>query len=98
MRSVQSKGYSEKAEVENVFLEAVEEVKKDLSKHQSTRLAVKSSSKGIMNTKEATMDRVGEYFESPQKFLMEQVVDNKHALMEIFDEIFGHGGYSGVAF
>jgi len=30
MRSVQSKGYSEKAEVENIFLEAVEEVKKDL--------------------------------------------------------------------
>jgi hypothetical protein len=51
-----------------------------------------------MNTKEATLDRVGEYFERPHKFLMEQAVDNKIALMEIFDEIFGHGGYSGVAF
>ena len=51
-----------------------------------------------MNSKEATMDRVGEYFERPQKMIMEQVVDKKVALMEIFDEIFGHGGYSGVAF
>jgi hypothetical protein len=51
-----------------------------------------------MNTKEALMDRVGGYFEMPQRLLVEQAVNNRVALMEIFDEVFGHGGYSGVAF
>ena len=51
-----------------------------------------------MITKEALMDRVGGYFEVPQRLLVEQAVSNRVALMEIFDEIFGHGGYSGVAF
>ena len=51
-----------------------------------------------MNTKEALMDRVGGYFEMPQRLLVEQAVNNRAALMEIFDEVFGHGGYSGVAF
>ena len=61
-------------------------------------MAVKSTSKGVMNTKEALMDRVGGYFEMPQRLLVEQAVNNRVALMEIFDEVFGHGGYSGVAF
>ena len=98
MKSTQAQGYSEKAEVESVFIDAVEEVKKNLHKLTSTRLAVKASSIGAMNKKEVMIDRVSEYFEKPQKIFMQQVIDNKIALMELFDQIFGHGGYSGVAF
>jgi hypothetical protein len=67
-------------------------------KQASARLAMKANKNGPLNGKEATLDRIGPYFERPQKLMLEHAVDNKIALMEIFDEIFGHGGYSGVAF
>ena len=40
-------------------------------------MAVKSTSMGVMNTKEALIDRVGGYFEVPQKLLVEQAVNNR---------------------
>jgi len=54
-----------------VFLEGVEEVKRGLCKLTSNRLALKASSKGVMNSKEAIIDRVSDYFEKPQKLFME---------------------------
>jgi hypothetical protein len=29
---------------------------------------------------------------------LDKIVTHKNLLMEIFDEMFGHGGYSGIAF
>lgn len=44
-----------KADIETLFLESLQEVKRDLSKSGSLRLASTSTSKGVMNTKEALM-------------------------------------------
>lgn len=35
---------------------------------------------------------------NPTNLLIESVATDKMCLMEVFDEMFGHGGYSGIAF
>jgi hypothetical protein len=35
---------------------------------------------------------------NPSKILLEQIVSQRAPLMDLFDEMFGQGGYSGQAF
>jgi hypothetical protein len=35
---------------------------------------------------------------NPSRILLEQTVSQKAPLMDLFDEMFGQGGYSGAAF
>lgn len=90
----QAHKYSEKAEVENIFLESVEEVKRDMARKMSTKMAMDST----QNNEEYKIARLSMYMNNPTKILMEQCVSQKVSLMDLFDEMFGQGGYSGEAF
>ncbi|TNV85696.1 hypothetical protein FGO68_gene217 [Halteria grandinella] len=101
-RGSQAHGISEKAEVENLFLECIEEYKKDVKKRHQSQLAINAtlqrddiqvekspltvkrlSSQIIIDNKNKTLDKV---------------VTRVTLLSQVFDQMFGKGGYSGVAF
>lgn len=48
--------------------------------------------------KEFKIARLSEYVNNPSRILLEQTVSQKAPLMDLFDEMFGQGGYSGAAF
>ena len=81
-----------------MFLESAEEIKKDISKQASTRLAAQASLKSTLNNEKLQAERVKKIVQSNRNALMEQVITNKRAIMDVFDEMFGHNGYSGIAF
>jgi hypothetical protein len=63
----QAHKYSEKAEVESIFLEGVEEVKKDIGRKISTKMAMDTGQK----TEEYKIARLSQYMNNPTKILLE---------------------------
>ena len=66
-------GYSEKAEVEGIFLEGVEEVKKDIGKQISTKMSMhaNSNAKSDQKIQEFKISRLSNYMNNPSKILLE---------------------------
>lgn len=98
LKNQSAQAYSEKAEVEAAFIEGLEEAKRDVAKKQSVRMAERANASSGQQALIKKMQHISECIARPEQILIEQTVQNKVALMEIFDALFGHGGYSGVAF
>eukprot|EP00347_Sterkiella_histriomuscorum_P006538 403352386 len=87
IKNSQAQGYSDKAEVENLFLDCIDECKKDLIKK-------KTMNNGQSQAKFQN-NMIVEQTSYESQALIEQVTFNKEVLISVFEEIFGTGGYVG---
>lgn len=87
IKNYKAQDYSEKSEIENLFLDCVDECKRDLLK------------KKAMNASQAKFSNnmIVESTSSDHQALMEQVILNKDTLITVFEQVFGTGGFVGAA-
>ncbi|CDW90797.1 UNKNOWN [Stylonychia lemnae] len=87
IKNYKAQDYSEKSEIENLFLDCVDECKRDLLK------------KKAMNASQAKFSNnmIVESTSSDHQALMEQVILNKETLITVFEQVFGTGGFVGAA-
>jgi len=87
LRNVQAFEFSEKSELENLFLDCVEECKKDTAKRAQNQqmYGADNWNAQLLHSQQPTVDNMS----LATRVLLEQVCTNKESLVMVFQELFG---------
>ena len=86
MRNVQASTFSDKSELENLFLDCIDENRKDVLKHFTNS---HSQNQGAESKRRGASGASTQFKNISTKILIDQVCTNKQSRTLIFQEIFG---------